>query len=317
MWYLLLLVAGFVPLIFGANWMVEGAASIARKFKVPSIVIGLTLMSIGTSMPELVVNVQAALDGNSGIVLGSVIGSNIFNIFVILGISAIIHQLPITSNTTWREIPLTILSAIVLFAVAADVILNQSSEMVVSRTDGLLLLCFFLVFMAYIMSLLQSDKQEFSEEIAKYSIPVSLAMAAFGAVLLIFGGRIVVFSAVKSAELFGMSERVISLTIIAFGTSLPELVASIVAVRKGETDLAVGNVLGSNILNTFLVLGIASLIHPMKGEAAMLYDIGVSGLGAMLVFLFVFTGKKHALEPWEGITFLGLFAVHLVIVTLI
>jgi len=308
---LIFLIAGFLVLIFGANKLVDASSSLAAKFGIPNIVIGLTIVAFGTSAPEMVVNAIAAVNGKTEMVVGNVLGSNIFNVFGILGVCAIIYPLTVKSNTTWYEIPLSLLAALVAFVIAADVFLDQSFENLISRSDSLILLLFFAVFLVYNIAVSKGEKPSEITEIKNYSISKSLLFIVVGLAGLIIGGRLIVTSAVSLAELFGISNRVIGLTVISIGTSLPELATSIAAVKKKNVDIAIGNVVGSNIFNIFFVLGISGLIAPIVVEKSSNIDFMVNILASVLLFVFVFTGKYRRIDRWEGIAFLLLYLAYL------
>jgi cation:H+ antiporter len=312
MWYFLLLIAGFLPLIYGANLLVDSASSLAKKFNIPNIVIGLTIVAFGTSAPELIVNIFSASSGNTGLALGNVLGSNIFNIAAILGISAVIYPLAVKSGTTWIEIPLALLSALLVLILANDVLIDRSAESVISRIDGIVLLLFFVIFLVYNYQMIR--KGDFSEEIPVKDIPPGKAVLLIfaGLILLVAGGRMIVFSAVELATTWGMSERLIGLTIVSIGTSLPELATSVVAARKRNTDIAVGNIVGSNIFNVFLILGTTAVIKPVPFQDAAQTDILLNILLSLMLFVFIFTGKGRRLERWEGIAFMLLYVGYII-----
>jgi cation:H+ antiporter len=304
MWYLLLLIAGFLPLIIGANFLVDNASSLAKRLNIPSMVIGLTIVGFGTSAPELVVNLFASLEKNSDIALGNIIGSNIFNILGILGISAIFYPLAIKKNTTWIEIPLCLLSAVAVILLANDKIIDKMNFSVISRIDGYLLLLFFFIFLSYNITLLKSE--EYNDEILVKNQTVfkSLFLILIGLVLLIVGGRLIVISAVNVASAIGLSQRVIALTIVSIGTSLPELATSFIAARKKNIDLAIGNIVGSNIFNVFFILGISAVIHPVELQPFSNFDMILNIFASVLLFMFIFTGKGRRITKMEGVFFL-------------
>ena len=306
----LLLLVGFVALIFGATKLVEAASSIAVKLGIPSIVIGLTIVAFGTSAPELVVNLMAAFNGSTEVVMGNVLGSNIFNILGILGISAVIFPLTVKSSTTWLEIPLSLLAAVCVLVVAADVALDGASVNLVSRSEGLIMLLFFIIFLVYNLVIAKSG--ETTEEMATkdYATGKAVVFIILGFAGLILGGRLIVDNAVEIAELAGLSERVIGLTVISVGTSLPELATSIVAVRKKNLDIAIGNVVGSNIFNIFFILGLSTTITPVVINAGSFVDIFTNIAASLLLFLFIFTGKGRKVERWEGFLFLILYIIY-------
>ncbi|MBN2686060.1 MAG: calcium/sodium antiporter [Pontiellaceae bacterium] len=304
---LVLLLAGFVPLLYGANLLVDGASAVAKKYNIPDIVIGLTIVAFGTSAPELIVNVFASLSGSSDITLGNITGSNIFNIFSILGFTAVLFPLSVKSGTTWIEIPLCFLSAAVLLVIANDMLLNDAPRSVIDRADGLVLLFFFMIFLAYNFHVSKSGGS--GEEVAVRTMPLSqsLLIILIGLALLALGGRFIVYNAVRFASRLGISERVIALTIVSIGTSLPELATSIVAAKKKSVDIAIGNVVGSNLFNVFFILGISAVISPVTVGSPATIDMAMNILGSLLLFIFVFTGKGRKIERWEGITFLLLY----------
>lgn len=301
---ILLLLAGFVALIYGANSLVNAASGLAARWGVPSIVIGLTIVAFGTSAPELVVNVFAATTGSTDMVLGNVLGSNIFNVLGILGISALIYPLTVKSNTTWIEIPLSLLAAVCVLVISFDVFLDGTGSNLISRSDGIILLLFFLVFLVYNLIVAKSGGGTDEEiETKDYSTRKAILFIILGLAGLVIGGRLIVTSAVSIAEVFGLSERVIGLTVVSIGTSLPELATSIIAVRKKNVDIAIGNVVGSNIFNIFLILGISSTITPLAINPGSFFDIFVNLVVGLLLFIFVFTGRGRRVERWEGAIF--------------
>ena len=300
---IILLLVGFVALIYGANFLVDAASSLAARWGVPSIVIGLTIVAFGTSAPELVVNVFAATTGSTDMVLGNVLGSNIFNVLGILGISALIYPLTVKSNTTWIEIPLSLLAAVCVLIIASDVWLDGSSSNLISRSDGIILLLFFLIFLVYNLVVAKSGGADEEMETKDYTTWQAILFIILGLAGLVIGGRLIVTSAVSIAEVIGLSERVIGLTVVSIGTSLPELATSIIAVRKKNVDIAIGNVVGSNIFNIFLILGVSGTIVPLRINPDSIFDILVNILTGLLLFIFVFTGRGRKVERWEGAVF--------------
>lgn len=300
---ILLLLVGFIALIYGANALVDAASSLAARWGIPSIVIGLTIVAFGTSAPELVVNVFAATTGSTDMVLGNVLGSNIFNVLGILGISALIYPLTVKSNTTWIEIPLSLLAAICVLVVSSDIFLDGSGSNLISRSDGIILLLFFLIFLVYNLMVAKGGGADEEMETKDYSTWKAVLFIVLGLGGLVIGGRLIVTSAVSIAEVIGLSERVIGLTVVSIGTSLPELATSIIAVRKKNVDIAIGNVVGSNIFNIFLILGISGTIVPLGINPDSLFDILVNILTGLLLFIFVFTGRGRKVERWEGAVF--------------
>jgi len=306
----LFLIIGFIVLIYGANILVDSASALAKKLNVPTIVIGLTIVAFGTSAPELVVNIFAAIDHSSSIALGNVIGSNLFNIFAILGISAFIYPLTVKSKTTWIEIPLALLSSIILLVLASDVLIDKSTESVISRIDGIVFVSFFLIFIVYNIQLILSGSYEEEFKTKNYSIKKAILFILMGMGFLVLGGKAIVYSATEIARLFGISERIISLTIISIGTSLPELATSIIAARKKNVDIAIGNIVGSNIFNVFFILGTSAIIYPVTVSLSSQYDLLVNILASLLLFIFIFTGKGRKINRWEGLVFLVLYILY-------
>lgn len=309
----LLLLAGFVALIYGATKLVDAASSLASRLGVPNIVIGLTIVAFGTSAPELVVNVFAALNNSTDMILGNVLGSNIFNVLGILGIASFIYPLTVKSNTTWLEIPLSFLAAISVLVLANDVFLDGIAADTISRTDGIILLLFFCIFLVYNISLAIGGSGEDETPTINYTYLQSALYLLVGLAGLIIGGRLIVTSAVNLAQDFGLSERVIGLTIVSIGTSLPELATSVVAVRKRNVDIAIGNVVGSNIFNIFFILGISTVVTPVTVKPESGFDIIVNIAASLLLFIFVFTGKGRQLVRWEGGVLLALYVGYLLI----
>lgn len=310
-----LLILGFALLIFGANWLVDGASSLAKKYHIPNIVIGLTIVAFGTSAPELVVNVFASVNQNSDIALGNVIGSNIFNVLAILGISAIIFPLAVKSGTTWIEIPLCFLSSVIVLLLANDMLIDGASISELSRTDGLVFLCFFIIFIVYNFQLMKKGDSAADEmQIKNWSALKSTLFIALGLAALIIGGRTIVIAASSLARTIGISERIIALTVVSIGTSAPELATSVVAALKKNVDIAIGNIVGSNIFNVFLILGISATIYPVSVHPNSNFDLLVNVMISLMLFVFIFTGKKRQIERWEGVLFVSLYIIYLIAV---
>lgn len=302
---IIILVAGFVLLVFGADWLVNGASALAKKYNVSDLAIGLTIVAFGTSAPELVVNVFAAAQGSHDIVLGNIIGSNNFNLLVILGIAGIITPLAVQHSTVWKEIPFSLLAVAVLFVFANDIFSEGAG--VISRMDGIILLVLFVAFLWYVAKQLKNDPSEAEIVTKKYPAWKMAVFIVGGLAGLIVGGRLVVTSAVDIARVLGMSEKLIGLTIVAAGTSLPELATSVVAAIKKNNDIAVGNIVGSNIFNIFLILGVSSVINPVSFNPVFNIDIMLLTFGTLLLFFAMFTGKKHKLDRWEAILLLSIY----------
>ena len=305
------LILGFIILIYGANKLVDGGAALAFRLNIPNIVIGLTVVAFGTSTPELVVNLFSSAEKQSELALGNVLGSNIFNILGILGIAALISPIAVKKATTWVEVPLALLAAFLILIMFGDNHWPTPTPYIISRTEGIVLLCFFVLFIAYTLMLAKKGEAE-EIKIKNYTIGKSLIWILIGLVGLIIGGRLLVKGAVQIAESLGISQRIIAITIVSIGTSLPELATSLVAARKKNVDMAIGNVVGSNIFNTFLILGVSALISPIHMSMANLPDIGMNLLSALLLFVFIFTGRGRQIERWEGSIFLFLYISYII-----
>lgn len=309
--YFGILVVGFVPLVYGADLLVGAASTLAKKMNIPNIVIGLTIVAFGTSAPELAVNVFGSIAHNSDIAFGNIIGSNIINILIILGLSSAICAIPVKNATTWIEIPLTILAAAVVFIAGSDMFVDGAQTGVITRSEGLLMLGFFVIFIAYSFLSISRGNDDEDIETKDYSKLTSILLILAGLALLLAGGRVIVFSAVKCAEIIGIPQRIIALTIVSLGTSLPELATSAVAAYKKNSDIAIGNIVGSNLFNTFFVLGISAVIYPVAVPATAFVDLCMNVLASVLLFAFVFTGKGRKIDRAEGIVFLLLYGGYL------
>jgi len=305
---IIILIIGFIVLIKGADLFVDAASSLAANFKVSKMLIALTIVAFGTSAPELAVSIKSMLNGSGDIVLGNVIGSNILNILLILGISGCIHNLVVKNATVKKELPITILLSTILFVVMNDMLLSNSSANSLTRSDGIIIILFFLVFVYYLISTMR-NKTDSTEEKPKYNILKSIIFTIVGIVCLVLGSNAEVDSASHIARILGVSERMISLTIIALGTSLPELVTSVMATRKGEYDIAIGNVVGSNIFNIGIVLGLPLVLFGgIKSFSINMVDIVVMVLSSVLLLLFSFKDRK--ISKIEGIIFLTIFIIY-------
>lgn len=299
------LAAGLVLLIKGAGWLVDGASALAKKHNVPDLVIGLTIVAFGTSAPELVVNVFAAIDGYQGIAFGNVIGSNNFNLFVILGISGLIFPLAVQSATVWKEIPFSLLAALVLL-----LMVNFTGTGFLSRPEGFLLLMFFAAFLYYIFRQLQTEPVNVEIKQKQISGFMLFLLIGGGLAGLVAGGKLVVDSAIKIATALGVSQEIIGLTIVAAGTSLPELATSVVAALKKNADIAVGNIIGSNIFNILLILAISALVRPLSYDMAFNKDLLILSAGTIFLFIAMFTGRRRRLDRWEAGVLLISFLVY-------
>lgn len=298
----ILFVIGFFLLIKGADLLVDGSASVAKKLNISSIVIGLTIVAFGTSAPEFIVNIFASIQGNSGIAIGNILGSNIANILLILGISAIIFPVTAKKNTVLKEIPFSLLAIVILGLMANDVLIDGRSFSAITRIDGLILLAFFIIFLYYTFGITKSAEDIVEkEELKVFSYKKSSLYILLGLTGLVLGGKWIVDGAVKIAEMFEVSQAMIGLTIVAVGTSLPELATSAVAAYKKQSDIAIGNVVGSNIFNIFWILGASSLIRPLPFSASLNGDIVMTIFASVVLFLVMFVGEKRVIQRWQGI----------------
>jgi len=297
---ILLLAVGFLMLVKGADWFVDGSAGIAKKLGIPQLVIGLTIVAMGTSAPEAAVSINASLKGNSGIAIGNVVGSNILNILIILGISALLSTIAIQKSTMRYEMPYMIFVTVVL------IVLGMTGEYV-TRIEGVILWVLFLVYLGYLFRLAKKGAEEDGTE-NRSTIKLLLSMIG-GGVIVVWGSDITVDSATQIAQMIGLSERFIGLTIVALGTSLPELVTSVVAAKKGNADIAIGNIVGSNIFNILFVIGTAAIIAPVMYDAAFLFDGIIAVLAGVLLWISVLKTKSLR-KPW-GIVFLVCYGAYL------
>ena len=307
---ILLLIGGLILILLGANGLTDGAASVAKRFRIPPIVIGLTIIAFGTSAPELTVSVSSALKGSADIAIGNVVGSNIFNTLMIVGCTALFAPIVITRNTLRKEIPLCILSSIVLLICANDVFLDKAPENILNRVDGLLLLCFFVIFMGYTFAIAskpvtteqQAEHPGIEEETEIKSLPwwQSILYIIGGLAALIYGGQLFVDGATGIARNLGVSESIIGLTLVAGGTSLPELATSIVAALKKNPEIAIGNVIGSNLFNIFFVLGCSASITPLHLSGITNFDLFTLVGSGILLWLFGLFFAKRTITRIEG-----------------
>lgn len=292
--YLALIIVGFFVLIKGADWLVDGSSSLAKKYKISDLAIGLTIVAFGTSAPELVVNTFASFKGHQDIVFGNIIGSNNFNLFIILGLSGLITPLLVQKSTVKFEIPISLLAAVVLFLMTNDTLFGSGNTL--SRLEGFILLIFFCCFLYYVYSQLKTSPEESEQEFKEMKGSKIALLIVAGLVGLIAGGRLVVDNAIHIAHTLGVSEKIIGLTIVALGTSLPELATSAVAAVKKKADIAVGNIIGSNIFNIFLILGVSSIIRPIKYTLSFNTDIAILVAGTLFLLLAMFTGFRKRLD---------------------
>lgn len=301
---ILLFVIGFVILVKGADLLVDASSSIAKRYGVSNLVIGLTIVAFGTSFPELIVSAFASLKGSTGVALGNIVGSNISNILLVLGVSAVIHPLYVKKNTVSKEIPLSLLAVFAVSFLVNDQLIDGALYNYLTRIDGLILILFFSIFIYYTFGI---SKEEVTlietlreEKIEIFSLKRSLGMIVIGLILLYFGGEWIVNGALELARTFGISEAFVGLTVVAIGTSLPELAASGMAAYRGKADIAVGNAVGSNIFNLFWVLGVSSVIAPIPHNLILNYDLIILMILTIVLLLLIFIGKKNILGRWEG-----------------
>ena len=302
----ILLVLGFVMLIKGADWFVEGASGIADRFGIPQLVIGLTIVAFGTSAPEAAVSISAAMKGNADITIGNVVGSNILNILIILGLTAVICPITVQKSTFKYEIPYVIIVSIVIFGLGY---FDQN----VSRIDGIVLWALMIVYMAYLLKLAKEGASDAgaTPQVDRKPIWKLVILVVVGLVLIVWGSDVTVNAATNIALVFGVSERVIGLTIVALGTSLPELMTSVTAAKKGKADIAIGKVVGSNIFNILFVVGTTAVITPIVYAKSFLVD-SVMMIEAAILLWFCLLGKEKKLKRWAGAIMLGLYAGYLV-----
>lgn len=301
---ILLVIVGFVCLIFGANWLVDGASSLAKKYNISDLAIGLTIVAFGTSAPELVVNLIGSINGYSDIVFGNIIGSNNFNLFIILGIAGIIFPISVQSSTAWREIPISLAAAVLLLFLVNDFSFSTPTNL--SRVDGIILLILFLLFIFYVFKQMKNE-----DSVATKFVPMSnfkvWGLIILGFAGLIAGGQFVVTNSVDIASELGVSEKIIGLTIVAAGTSLPELVTSIVAAMKKNSDIAIGNVIGSNVFNILLILSISSIVSPLEYNPNFNTDLLILIGGTIFLIIAMLTGKRKKLDRWEAAILLSFY----------
>ncbi|MGY5239856.1 calcium/sodium antiporter [Clostridium tertium] len=309
----LILIIGFILLIKGADIFVDGAAKIAKKFGIPSIIVGLTIVSLGTSAPELSVSLIASFEGNNGITIGNVLGSNIFNTLMVLGVTAIIMPIVIKKNSVIKDYIINIVVSIVLLVLTfGRVLLNK--EAALTRISGIILLILCTIYTVYLIKSAKSRKEEDSEEEEDIKILSCIIKIILGIIGIIAGGNLVVSSASDIAYSFGLSDKLVGLTIVAVGTSLPELVTTMIASIKGENDIAIGNVLGSNIFNILLILGVSSSINAIPISSSLLIDILFLIVISIILGIFMFKGKKDKLKLYklEGLILVLLYIIYMI-----
>ncbi len=315
--YIFLLICGFAILIKGADFLVAGASSLAKRFNVSTLIIGLTVVSFGTSAPEMTVNIINSIAGRNEAIFGNIIGSNSFNLLFILGVTGLIYPLVVQKSSVKYEVPFSLFGIALLWILVNDQIVRGVDADILSRMDALILFAGFLIFLIYIYRSLKTKTDEEGDPIKVYSVWISVAMAIGGVCMLVGGGYLVTENAVGIAKIFGLSEKLIGLTILAVGTSLPELATTAVAAFKKQTDIAIGNIIGSNIFNIFLILGVNGLIKPIEypahnhethvEQAVLNTDIYVLGIGTVALLISMFTLGRNKIDRWEAFGFLIIY----------
>ena len=319
---ILLLLIGLALILAGANFLTDGSAALAQRFRVPEFIIGLTIVAVGTSTPELVVSVLSAIAGKSDVAIGNVVGSNIFNVFLILGICALIRPLPLTAGNIRRDIPFGVATSLLLLFLAMDSWYSAGAIDRIGRLDGVLMLVIYVLLMLY--TIRSTGRTAIPEPAAGSAQGVAadgscrpmagwlMALMIVGGLAgLIFGGELFLDNATALARRMGVSDSLIAITLVAGGTSLPELASSVVSLLKGKSDMALGNVIGSNIANILLILGLSSTIHPLTMGGISVVDLLVVLLSAVLLFLAAFTFRRRAVDRWEGALFLLIYAAYI------
>lgn len=305
--YYLLVVVGFGALILGANWLVNGASALAKKNNISDLAIGLTIVAFGTSAPELVVSIIASINGYSDIVVGNVIGSNNFNLFFILGLSGLILPIKVQSSTAWKEIPISLIITLLLLLLLNN--FSFSGKGSLGRFDSIILLILFVLFLYYVFKQMKKENNSFTHESQKSLFKI-WGLIVIGLTGLVAGGQLVVNNSVEIAASLGVSEKIIGLTIVAAGTSLPELVTSVVAAIKKNSDIAIGNVIGSNIFNILLILSVSGLINPVPYNIKFNLDMYLLIGGTIFLLSSMITGERKKLDRWEASVLLGLYILY-------
>ncbi|WP_281717110.1 calcium/sodium antiporter [Alistipes senegalensis] len=310
---ILLLIVGLGLILAGANFLTDGSAALAQRFRVLEFIIGLTVVAVGTSTPELVVSVLSAIGGQSDVAIGNVVGSNIFNVFVILGVCALIRPVPLTAGNIRRDIPFGVLVSLLLLALAQDSLLCKGAADRIGRLDGAAMLALYILLMWYTIRKTKRPEATAPTEGSKAPMAAWLTavMIVGGLAGLVFGGEMFLRSATSIARSLGVSESVIAITLVAGGTSLPELASSLVSLFKGKAEMALGNVIGSNIANILLILGVSATIHPLSMGGITVWDLLMVLLSSVVVFLAAFTFKRKAIDRWEGALFVAIYAVYI------
>ncbi len=312
-----LLILGLALILGGANFLTDGSAALAQRFRVPEFIVGLTIVAVGTSTPELVVSVLSAAAGNSDVAIGNIVGSNIFNVFLILGVCALIAPLPLTGGNIRRDLPFLTAVSVLLLLLTSDRLLGLGEVDAIGRIDGIVMLLLYIALIRYTIraerrtaaqatQTTQTEKPQRSR-----SLWLIVVMIAGGLAGLIFGGELFLDSATAIARALGVSESVIAITLVAGGTSLPELASSVVSLLKGKSEMALGNVIGSNIANILLILGLSATIQPLTLGGITRIDLLTVLLSSVLLFVTAFTFRRKAVDRWEGAIFLVIYALYI------
>ncbi len=311
MWTYIFFFLGFLLLIKGADWLLNGAMAVAQKMKLSGVLVGLTIVALGTSLPELIVTLFSTAAGEQELLVGGIVGSNLANILLILGVAGVICPISLKQETVWREIPLSLLAALALGILASDTLFDKTGQNWLSRTDSLLLLLLLSVFLYYLLTIAKKGKLS---DPAQTSLPnywiVGFKLIA-GVVSLYFGGWFIVNNALEITQEWGVSQTLVGASLVALGTSLPELITSIIAATKKQPDIVVGNVIGSNIFNIFLVLGLNGALAPIVLTGDLGFDLLLMIFAHLLLFLFLFIGRRHVLQPSQAWVFLAIYATYL------
>ncbi len=310
---ILLLIVGLGLILAGANFLTDGSAALAQRFRVPEFIIGLTVVAVGTSTPELVVSVLSAIGGQSDVAIGNVVGSNIFNVFVILGVCALIRPVPLTAGNIRRDIPFGVLVSWLLLALAQDSLFCKTAADRIGRIDGVVMIGLYVALMWYTIRKTKRPEAAAPTESSKAPMPGWLmsVMIVGGLAGLVFGGEMFLRSATSIARSLGISESVIAITLVAGGTSLPELASSVVSLLKGKSEMALGNVIGSNIANILLILGVSATIRPLTMGGITTTDILMVVLSSLLLLLTAFTFRRKQIDRWEGAIFLMIYVAYI------
>ncbi len=308
---ILFLLLGFLLVTKGADFLVDGASSLATKFNVSALVIGLTIVAFGTSLPELTVNIFSSLEGANELTIGNILGSNMANTLLILGVAGLICPLVLKRATVWKEIPFALLAVVVLGILANDKLFDFREFSQISRIDGFILIAFFIIFLVYAFGKERKEEEE-EDGVKEYSLLISILFISAGAAALFLGGKWIVDSAVSITTRLGMSQSFVGLTIVAIGTSVPELATSAIAAYKKKPDIAIGNIIGSNIFNIFWVLGVSSLIRPIDFQLTLNTDVIILAVITLLLLVFIHSGRPHKLDRWESGILLGGYLAYIV-----